>query len=748
MRKRNNLNAGNLLLAKSYPPPVQPGPITVHASQRLYSPDSKEAETLSRAGLKEEQIRIACQAPGLTLDKEEVYSVYPPENAYGLFETTLPHMVLRRKTLPWERRMDIPDAPWLALLLFSEKEDVSLESLDVSEAFSERPDTYCPVKQKEGYETGTACMALDVSAELFCRVCPTAEELALLAHARCVNRDHKPAGRTFQEEWVSVLTCSRLPCSGTGDVGFRNTLYLVSLEDFCEFLTDGDLRGLVASQEKWKRVRIPVLAVSSFYSRQEEYGFAKYFRALTADLLRVRQDPKETGAAEPLLQRGYSAHNHLLRDGGRTVSFYHGPLLPWDAPCPEPKYEIFADARLVYQPELGMFDVSQSAAANLGKMLAIQDGVFGKALLDFRKGNRLKAEEHDYRNYGLTGHYGVEPPNDGGMDLKQALDREATALFGGLLERQQAECEGGAGGGSPSPDRRGKNADPRFLCREKTSRFALNQYYGFLSDGVDIPDAITDFLTDLSLLYRVPFSYLAPDERMLPENSIRFFRLDFQWLYALLDGAMTLGRCFQEDYRQDTLLIEQILSRVDERRCTVRPRLLRKDPDSLPGHIRQCLETAGGGVGGQVNTGFLMRSELVKSFRGMEFLAYAKQGGGDPLPCLRLEAIGRDILMGIYAGECNYLEIRQPPEGMHFGMEKADQSYTKLMRDLKTGELFSDKQENRVQISFRDGAAGVVDMKETAETIRKKCHLEQITSAHLALQMIQNPFTGVIETKP
>ena len=221
MRKRNNLNAGNLLLAKSYPPPVQPGPITVHASQRLYSPDSKEAETLSRAGLKEEQIRIACQAPGLTLDKEEVYSVYPPENAYGLFETTLPHMVLRRKTLPWERRMDIPDAPWLALLLFSEKEDVSLESLDVSEAFSERPDTYCPVKQKEGYETGTACMALDVSAELFCRVCPTAEELALLAHARCVNRDHKPAGRTFQEEWVSVLTCSRLPCSGTGDVGFR-----------------------------------------------------------------------------------------------------------------------------------------------------------------------------------------------------------------------------------------------------------------------------------------------------------------------------------------------------------------------------------------------------------------------------------------------------------------------------------------------------------------------------------------------
>ena len=81
-------------------------------------------------------------------------------------------------------------------------------------------------------------------------------------------------------------------------------------------------------------------------------------------------------------------------------------------------------------------------------------------------------------------------------------------------------------------------------------------------------------------------------------------------------------------------------------------------------------------------------------------------------------------------------------------MEKADQSYTKLMRDLKTGELFSDKEGNWVQISFRDGVAGVVDIKETAETIRKKSHLEQITSAHLALQMIQNPFTGVIETKP
>lgn len=747
MRKPDNFNTGSILLAESYPPPVRPGRMTVQASQQLSGHDKSGAEKLGQAALKEERLVISCEAAGLTLGKEEVYSVYPPENAFGIFETVLPHMVLSRKTLPWERSMKIEGAPWLAILLFSEKEDAVLENPDVSEAFTERPETYCPVKEKEGYETGTSCMVLDAAADLFCAVCPAADELAMLAHARCVNRDHKAAGHDFQEEWLSVLTCSRLPCSGAGETGLRNTIYLVSLEDFCDFLTDNDLRSQVASKSKWKRVRIPVLAFSSFYSKKEEYDFSKYFRALTADTMRVRAAEPDAGKAIPFLQRGYSAHNHMLRDGGRTVSFYHGPLLPWDAPCTKPKYELFADARSVYQPELGMFDVSQSAAANLGKMLALQDNVFAKALLRFRKSNKLNAEENFYRNRQLAGLYGLKATNSGDKALARTMDLEMTALLSDLMERQQAELGHGDVDGQQPVIRREKAADPRLVLEEKPALFEAGLYYDFLSDGAEIPEAITDFLADLSLLYRVPFSYLVPDEQMLPEDSIRFFRVDFNWLYALLDGAMTLGRCFQEDYEQDTILLEQILSNVYEKRCAVRPRLLQKGPEELKSHVEQCFLKAGNRAAGQMNTGFLMRSELVKSFRGMEFAAYAEKGDAEPLPCLRLEVIGRDILIGIYAGECNYLEIRQPPEGMHFGMEKAGDSYAKLLRNLNTGELLADKEENRVQITLRDGRTGVVNIAETAENIRRKLDLDQVTSAHLALQLIQNPFTGTVEQK-
>lgn len=747
MRSSDNLSMGNLLLAERYLPPVKSGKITIHANQQLSSPDKAESQILKQAALKEAQLVVTCEAADLTLGKEEVYSAYPPENAFGSFETVLPHMVLCRKTLPWERSMEIKDAPWLALLLFSEEEDAVLESMDVSEAFTQRPDTYCPVKMRGEYEPGTSCLVLDAAADLFCAVCPDAGELALLAHVCCVNRDNKAAGNDYQEEWLSVLTGSRLPCSGGGERGLCNTIYMVSLEDFGQFLMDADLRRQIASKTKWKRVRIPVLAASSFYSKKEDYSFAKFFRALTADTLRVQN--REAGAEEalPLLQRGYSAHNHMLRDGSRTVSLYHGPLLPWDAVCPKPKYEIFTDARLIYQPELGMFDVSEAAAANLGKMLALQDSTFANALMQFRKNNELKAEECFYQKYQLTSVYGIRKRRHQGGALHQILDQEMTELLSELLKRQRTELLTGEGEEKLFSGRREKGADLRQVCVEKASLFEAGEYCDCLSENEEIPKAVTDFLADLSLLYRVPFAYLVPDEQMLPEDSIRFFRVDFHWLYALLDGAMSLGRNFQENYEQDTVLIEQILSEIYEKRCAVRPRLLRKSPDAQKRYVKRCFLAADDKKTGQVNTGFLMRSELVKSFQGIEFAAYAQKGDKEPLPCLRLEVIGKEILIGIYAGECNYLEIRQPPEGMHFGMVDAGGSYEKLLRDLDTGELFTDKPENRVKIAIRDRQRGVINIVETAENIRKTLALSKVTSAHLALQLIQNPFTGTVEGK-
>ena len=79
------------------------------------------------------------QGPRFQLAQTEVVGVFPPRNGHGSFSETVPHIVLSRRTLPWERPLDpankIPapmvqpgDAPppaapppWLALLVFEEE---------------------------------------------------------------------------------------------------------------------------------------------------------------------------------------------------------------------------------------------------------------------------------------------------------------------------------------------------------------------------------------------------------------------------------------------------------------------------------------------------------------------------------------------------------------------------------------------------------------------------------------------------
>src|SRR5437763_8578646 len=76
--------------------------------------------------------------PRFTLDPTVVANVYPPRNGQGVYHDALPQIVLKRRTLPWERRIDSDSnplrppsdnsnppngqVPWLALVLFEEGE--------------------------------------------------------------------------------------------------------------------------------------------------------------------------------------------------------------------------------------------------------------------------------------------------------------------------------------------------------------------------------------------------------------------------------------------------------------------------------------------------------------------------------------------------------------------------------------------------------------------------------------------------
>ncbi len=74
-----------------------------------------------------------------------------------------------------------------------------------------------------------------------------------------------------------------------------------------------------------------------------------------------------------------------------------------------------------------------------------------------------------------------------------------------------------------------------------------------LSQG---PGTLLDWLIGLRKLEGVPYHYLVPDERMLPPESIRFFKADTSWIDALIDGALSLARPRAEVDAVELALIE------------------------------------------------------------------------------------------------------------------------------------------------------------------------------------------------
>ncbi len=261
-------------------------------------------------------------------------------------------------------------------------------------------------------------------------------------------------------------------------------------------------------------------------------------------------------------------------------------------------------------------------------------------------------------------------------------------------------------------------------------------------------------LARLALLYDVPFQYLVPSEKFLRPHQIRFFHLDQRWVRTLLDGAMSLGRNISLDYRHDTEFLSSVYARVARGVDLIRPKLQGKDEASTAQAVA-ATRAAGARAAVFLNrrgrsveaqdlppvTGFLLRSPLVRGWRGLEFKVWT--GAEDPTPALRLENLSDEVLLGLYPGLIARLDILEPPESFHFGFNlEADGRRTKRLRSLADGALFPPKAPgSEVEVPFRDeGRFRVVDYKGLADRLDEALGLAgRVDSAHLALEMIQNP---------
>ncbi len=386
--------------------PLDPGTYEVKVSQKVKGAAAARSfdETF------EETFELVVEAAPFALLPGYVQSRYPPPGAQGEYSGVLPHVVLDVQTLPWQRSA-VPAAdgarayPWLALLSFDRDDPLpavwhgTLDDL-LPSGLPPRTVSYPGLALGAAERASDPCRFVDLPADLFSAIAPSLEELRWLAHGRRVEPDaiaRKPfAAGTPPTQDLAVVTSNRLPAPG-----HETLCCLVSLEHMAALLPPSEVPADV--------VRLAVLDEWTFGSVGAGGSFEDTLTGLDHEPATLQVSPlgHEPKLVRDALAMGYAAFDHHTRGGARTVSWYRGPLLPFDNPRKgEPPFAS-ADALVRYDPEHGMFDVTLAAAWQLGRLLALSDRSFATTLYDWKQG-RLATAVVEFERRQLAQRLGLE----------------------------------------------------------------------------------------------------------------------------------------------------------------------------------------------------------------------------------------------------------------------------------------------------------------------------------------------------
>src|SRR5579863_1470942 len=125
----------------------------------------------------------------------------------------------------------------------------------------------------------------------------------------------------------------------------------------------------------------------------------------------------------------------------------------------------------------------------------------------------------------------------------------------------------------------------------------------------EMPPYMELFLSHLRLLVGVPFDYLVPDQRLLPDESIRFFYLDRSWTDRLVDGAIAVGKIGTREQAHHQAHSPSVQQQLDVTERIVRKIQMRAGPFPDLKHANDNNPASNGPA--QVITGFLLRSAAV-----------------------------------------------------------------------------------------------------------------------------------------
>jgi len=646
--------------------------------------------------------RFTVSAPQFAIDPAEIVQLYPPDGSTGQFDDVLPFVVLGTPELPWERQMSAPGAPWLAVLVLDEDEitggtgpaRITTTTVD---AFLGLTGVLVPPVKKEADVPGTQpCSYIQLSASTFTAIMPRLAEARYLTHVRVVNTGDKALAGFTQDGSYSVVVANRFPAVATAGQPARAIVHLVSIEGLDPWLTGDPVftrSGTADGTTVFGTVALLSLATWTFQAQADP---AENFAGLAVDLLESEYDPvakthhpgdlwlrlpppgldQSVPANVEVTRRvsdGFVPLAYRTRSGEGTFAWYRGPLTPvLTKPLAKNGPFLSADAAMAYDLAHGVFDLSLSAAWQIGRMAALADRSFGQALYDFRR--RLHLLTDQLADRLARDHF--DTPADVAELAGSGL------LAASLLRVLQADLLHDIGQGkapvplpqqgSP-PDTDPKTALANFLADPASQQAIISM------TGDDL-DPVATWLARLLLLELVPFEHIVPDPAMLPmrtpaadpaappvTGSVRFCYLDANWTGALLDGATSIGldSSLQTFFHQ---LTAGLVAAAAAEAAAVRRSTLAGTGPAPPGDSGRPSTRAGAGPAGLV-TGMLVRSPLVSGWPNLAVRPLASDGK-TLLKTLRMDRLGSGVLLCLFDGVPASVLISEPQEGFRFGVDE------------------------------------------------------------------------------
>lgn len=196
----SNIKKGEMRLYPSYKPALKAGKYRVQMEQSLKG--EAAFETLEKY--------FEVTGPQLSLSSREILGAFPPNNAVGAYDNRLPHITLKRRTLPWERIAKEGDkgTPWLALIVLSEAECNYTKNVSAAEFTGGLSQE---LKNKFKIPDSAIMDILEVPKPVIEQVFPLQSEVAKLAHVREVNLQDTELANGDDDGFMSVLISNRLP---------------------------------------------------------------------------------------------------------------------------------------------------------------------------------------------------------------------------------------------------------------------------------------------------------------------------------------------------------------------------------------------------------------------------------------------------------------------------------------------------------------------------------------------------------